>query len=149
VIESDHPVGQAVDLGRVVADHQCRGAESFVQGQDVVLEFAPHRRIQRREGLVEQQESGPAHQCPGQRHTLFLPAAERGGAAVGQLRQSGQREQFVGQFFVSFDEKQVAAYRHFAHDRRETSLCDGECDPQIHGSRRAFEGFGDVDSQHQ
>ena len=46
------------------------------QGQELLLQFQPHHRIQRAEGLVEQQHGRIGRQGPRDADSLALPAGE-------------------------------------------------------------------------
>ena len=50
--------------------------------------------IQIAEGLVHQKQLGPAHQCPGDGHTLELAAGKLGGEPVHALADAQQRSHF-------------------------------------------------------
>ena len=91
----DHPVGKPDDLAEIVGHIDDRDAEAVPQlldeGNDLVLAL----RIQRGQWLVHQQQLRAGQQRAADGDPLFLAAGEIARAAVQQLRDVKQRDNFV------------------------------------------------------
>ncbi|GAV35428.1 hypothetical protein ROTAS13_03104 [Roseomonas sp. TAS13] len=88
-----HPVGDLHRLLLVVRDEDAGQAQPLVQFPQPAAQAFAHLRIQRREGLVQQQQRGLDRQRPGQGHALPLPAGNLVGIAALQLGDLHQGEQ--------------------------------------------------------
>lgn len=86
------PVGQQQGLVHVMGDQEHGAAAPLPELGDELLRLDPGQGVQRAEGLVEQQQIGLAHQGPGQRSALSLPAGQRLGPRPGPLRQPDLRQ---------------------------------------------------------
>ena len=76
--------------------HQDRGDTQFLlQGTDPTTKLAPHLRVERREGLVEQQYVRLDRQGPRQGHPLALAAGELVRITIGELLQANEAEQLL------------------------------------------------------
>ena len=72
VLEHRHPVGHGQRLFLVVGDQQRGGAETPLQGANLVAQIGAHIGVQGRERLVQQQGAGIDGQRARQRDTLLL-----------------------------------------------------------------------------
>ena len=73
-----------------------RGRARGPQGPgDLIAQRGPQLGVQRREGLVQQDERGPRRQGPSQRHPLLLTAGQLVGPAGAETGQPGQFEQLL------------------------------------------------------
>ena len=96
LLQHHDALGQAVDLAGVVADHDRRRAERLVQGQNIVLQFRAHGRVERGERFVHQQQLRPVHKGAAEGNTLLLPAAEHARVAVPELKEPRHLQQDRG-----------------------------------------------------
>ncbi len=76
-------VGDRPGQTQVVGDHQCAEAQVRAQAQQQREDLAAHRRVQRCDGLVGDQERGAQRQGAGDHHPLPLPAGELTGQPPG------------------------------------------------------------------
>ena len=76
VLQDGNAIAQAQRLVQVVGDEDNGLVEPGLQLQQVVLHLAAYQRIQRREGLVHQQDLGIGGQCAGQPHPLLHATGE-------------------------------------------------------------------------
>ncbi len=82
-VAQDHdPVTELERLGEVVGDEDHRLAELAVQPDDLVLHVAPDERVERGEGLVEEQHLGVAGQRPRQSDALLHATGELVGVGL-------------------------------------------------------------------
>jgi len=82
--------GQPHDVLEIVGDQNQGDVECPTQLVDLVLEAPPHRAVDRREGLIEQQHRRLARQGSRQRHPLPLAARQFVGPPARPLRQAHQ-----------------------------------------------------------
>jgi hypothetical protein len=83
-VDPDHIVGESRDVGFVVGDKKNRQGETRLQLAQLVAQPDAQRRVERGEGLVEQQRARLGGQGAGQRGALPLAAGELVGVAVGE-----------------------------------------------------------------
>ncbi len=67
-----------------MGDNDRRESRLALERVKLSLELAANRHVERREGLVEQEDLGRTAQCLGQGHALTLPSRELGGVVVLQ-----------------------------------------------------------------
>ncbi len=72
-------------LGQVVGDHHDGLLERSKDRSQVFLELGADHRVERTQGLVEQDHVGVEHQRPHQAHSLLLAAGKLCGKAVEAL----------------------------------------------------------------
>ena len=70
--QDQHPVGQAHGLVHVVGHQQHRGTVPGAELAHECVHPQPGERVERAEGLVQQQQVGFADERPGQGHSLGL-----------------------------------------------------------------------------
>src|SRR5215217_8286196 len=75
--EQDDTVGDAPDLGEVVAHEDHREPEAGVQVAHEVLDLALGRLVEGARGLVQEERLRLQGKCPGHRDALLLPDGER------------------------------------------------------------------------
>jgi hypothetical protein len=80
----------------VVRHHQHWRAGGAQDGDDVVPHLLAQRRIEAREGLVEEHQPGARRERPGERHPLLLAAREHVGIALGMTAHVDLGEQLLG-----------------------------------------------------
>ena len=86
-VEDDDALGQSRHHAHVVGDEQHRGAAAFLHLADQVQNLGLNGHVQRRGGLIGNEESRLAGQRRGDHHTLAHTAGELVGIAVqGRLR---------------------------------------------------------------
>jgi len=88
-------VGHRERLFLVVGDHDRGDAQAALELPDLVAQVHAHLRVERGEGLVEQQEPRRGRQRARQRDPLLLAAGELGGVLVAVRGQTHQLEQLV------------------------------------------------------
>ena len=91
-------VGHGERLFLVVRHHDGGDAQGALQRLDLVPQAQPDAGVERREGLVEQQQPRRRRQRAGQRHPLLLAARELGGIFRPGIGQADQRQQLVDPF---------------------------------------------------
>ena len=87
VLDDEQPVGQHHRVERVVGDEQGRTGEVGQVPAQFGADVEAGARVERGQGLVEQQQLRSRGQRAGQRNPLGLPARERTGLAGGELGQ--------------------------------------------------------------
>lgn len=75
-------VTDPADHGHIVADEQHREVELRLEVVDEREDLRLDRHVERRDGLVGDDEIRVQHECPGQRDPLFLAAGELVGIIV-------------------------------------------------------------------
>jgi hypothetical protein len=88
-------IGHRQRLLLVVGDHDGRHAEPALQRADLVAQVDPHRGVERRQRLVQQQQPGRGGERARQRDALLLAARELRREAAAAARQAHQAEQLV------------------------------------------------------
>ena len=97
--EHQEPVGRGGEDAGVVADQQERGTEPIAQAAEEGGESHHAGGIEGSEGLVGDDQGGPAGEGLGDGHALALTAGEFvgiGGENAGRRGDAGQRQQFGG-----------------------------------------------------
>ncbi len=79
-----------------MGDHQHGGAGGGDDAHQLVLQARARQRIERTEGLVEQQHPGLHRQRPRDTHALLHAARDLGGPLVRGLREPDQRQRGLG-----------------------------------------------------
>ena len=100
VLQDGNAVAQAQRLVQVVGDEDDGLVEPGLQLQQVVLHLAAYQRIQRREGLVHQQDLGIGGQRAGQPHPLLHAAGELMRILVLETRQPHLVQPVTGLFLT-------------------------------------------------
>ena len=96
VLHDQHPVGQLDGLFHVVGDQQHPESVTAPQLEQQRAHGKPGQRIQRPEGLIEQQQLGLGHQRPRQRYPLCLAARQRQRPRLGMVFQADLGQRLLG-----------------------------------------------------
>ena len=88
--QDGHPVAELDGLVDVVGDDDDRLAHLGLQGQQVVLQFLPHQRVDGAVGLVHEQDRRVGGQGPGHPYPLLLAARQLGRVAAGHVGSAGR-----------------------------------------------------------
>src|SRR2546422_8593031 len=91
-VENGNSIGHRHGLFLVVRDVHERGADLAVDLGQLDLEPLAKLEVERSERLVEQQNSGPPHECARYGDALLLTAGELSGQAVAELLPTDQLE---------------------------------------------------------
>ncbi len=92
----DHDlVGHLEGFLLVVGDKDRGDVHLVVQAPQPLAQLLAHLRVERTEGLVEQQHRGLDRERPSQRHALTLPARQLRGEPMRELLQMHQFQQFT------------------------------------------------------
>ena len=152
-VQADHPVRGAHDHVQLVADHQHGATEVVAHLFDTAIERGRAGLVQPLRRLVEDQQVGPAQQCPRQKHALQLPhrqVAQRPPVDRGRQTRLGQRRRdrrprgAAGQAQEAGDRDRqrgvrLQPLRHVAH--AQVGVADDAAGGQRHGAdERAHEG---------
>ena len=81
-VQHHDPVGQGHGLHLVMGDVDHGRAQPLVQRRELIAHAHPERRVQVRQGLVEQEDLGFTHDGPADGHALALAARQGLGLAV-------------------------------------------------------------------
>ena len=95
-VHHHHPVGDVLHHRQVVADEQVGQPQSLLQVLQQVDDLGLHRDVQRRHGLVADDQVGVQGQRPGDADALPLPAGERVRVAARVLRAQPDDGQQLG-----------------------------------------------------
>ena len=90
-----HLVGHGQCLVLIVGHQDGRRAGLAQHGVHIGSDRRTHGRVERGEGLVEEDDLGPDGECPGERDPLLLPARELVGVAPAVPGQPHQLEELV------------------------------------------------------
>ena len=82
--QQNHAIGDGQGLALVVGDKDKRNADFALQQLQLALHFQAQIGVERGERFIEQQQTGPVDQRPGQRHTLLLSSADLPGKVLGE-----------------------------------------------------------------
>ena len=78
----DHDaIGELIRLGEIVGHHDGRLAPVPNRSREIIAELTSERSVERRKGLVEQQQIGVRGEGSAERHALLLAARELAGVA--------------------------------------------------------------------
>ena len=88
-VEQGDAVGQLDGLVEVVGDQDDRLVDAGLQGEQLVLQPAPHDRVHRAEGLVHEQDGRVGGQGPGHADPLLLAARQLVRVAAEQASRPG------------------------------------------------------------
>ena len=95
VVDDGQAVGHLHGLLLVVGDQHRGHGQRGVQVAQPQAQLRAHLRVERAEGLVEQQHLGLDGERAGEGHALALATRELGGVALAEVGQADQLEQLV------------------------------------------------------
>ena len=95
VVHHHDVVGEFECLLLVVGDEHARHADLVVQPAEPLPQFDPHLRVERPEGLIEQQDLRPDGEGPGEGHPLPLPSRQLRRLAAPEPLEPHEPEEFV------------------------------------------------------
>ena len=84
VAQQNHAIGDGQRLALVMGNKDEGDADFALQQLQLALHFQAQICVERGERFIQQQQTGPVDQRPGQRHTLLLPAADLPGKVFGE-----------------------------------------------------------------
>ena len=84
VAKQNYAIGDGQRLALVVGDEDEGDADFALQQLQLALHFQAQVGVERGERFIEQQQTGPVDQRPGQRHTLLLSSADLPGKVPGE-----------------------------------------------------------------
>ncbi len=95
LVHDDDLLGDFHRLLLIVRDEDRRHVDLLVQAAQPFAQLGAHLRVERAEGLVEQQHLRLHGQRARERHALQLSAGELGGVALGEAVEAHEREQLL------------------------------------------------------
>ena len=82
--QQNHAIGDGQRLVLVVGNEDEGDADFALQQLELALHLQAQIGVERGERFIEQQQTGPVDQRPGQRHALLLPSADLPGKVPGE-----------------------------------------------------------------